>query len=310
VRVADVGSGNCGVPGETLAVQTDDDFSDISNCTTIHGNVFLHGYTSEDNQTAMSLPVNLQSVQGGVFCSGSDTNVSILTIQALGLSSIATQTNTSNNTSSYRNRGLIIADYVNLTEFLFPVLSTVGSDLVIARNLQVNTVQFPSLSVVLGNVDISGAFNNVSLPALERVTGSINLQSNNDFDCPSFENVSIGGFINCIKTTDPQPLPADNATTQINATATASGPASSASASASASSKSSASKTYSFSTYFQFSGMCAGSIEVDVSLFPSRVHDMIAYHNANPTVHFLRVFSSNRFDVRLDFAWHCIKSEQ
>jgi len=247
----------------------------------------------------MSLPDSLQAVQGGVFCSGAGSNVSILTIQALGLVSVAAQANTSN----YHNRGLIISDYLNLTEFLFPSLTSVGSDLVIARNLQVNDVHFPSLTIVKGNLDITGGFSQVSLPKLESVSGSINLQSSNDFDCPTFTNVKVGGFINCVKSINPQPFVADNETTQINATGTAgaSGSASSASASASASgsSKSSASKTYSFSAYLQFSGICHVWMEVDASLFPFRVYDVIAYHNPNSNTHFLSV----SVEINLASAW-------
>jgi len=285
--VADVDSGNCGAPGQTLAVETDDGFDGIANCTTIQGSVLLHGYTNESNQSSMSLPDKLQSVQGGVLCSGAGSNVPVVTIQALGLVSVATQANPSH----YDNGGLIIADYLNLTEFLFPSLSSVGSDLVIARNLQVNDIQFPSLTTVVGNLDISGGFNYLFLPKLQSVTGNINLQSSRDFDCPTFTNVTVGGFINCFKTTDPQPFAADNATTQINATATtsASGSASSASASASGSSKSSASKTFSFSTYLQFWGIRHFRMEVDASVFPPSVYDVIAYHNANSNIHFLCV---------------------
>jgi hypothetical protein len=155
------------------------------------------------------MPSALQSITGTLYCSGQGLDQTTDSIEGNSLSTVASdQTDAS-------TIGFEIVDYPALSLLSFPRLNTVGSSFVIARNQQLTTIEFPSLTSVNGNVDITGSFQSVNMAALGLVKGNINLQSSYpNFVCPSFNNITITGTYSCaVNVANPQPLPADNSST-------------------------------------------------------------------------------------------------
>jgi hypothetical protein len=98
-------------------------------------------------------------------------------VQSVGLGS--SSPSNQNSLSMLNNAVLATVD--------FPSLEAIGGSLVIANNSALSDINgFPALASVGGNVDLTGDFDSVSLPALDRVGGGVNIQSSNpDFQCPS-----------------------------------------------------------------------------------------------------------------------------
>ena len=172
------------------------------------------------------MPSALQSITGTLYCSGQGLDQTTDSIEGNSLSTVA-----SDQTDSGTTVGFEIVDYPALSLLSFPRLNTVGSSFVIARNQQLTTIEFPSLTSVNGNVDITGSFQSVNMAALGLVKGNINLQSSYpNFVCPSFNNITITGTYSCaVNVANPQPLPADNSSTiptsmSASATTTSSSP--------------------------------------------------------------------------------------
>jgi hypothetical protein len=157
------------------------------------------------------MPVALNAITGGLYCSGGNNDSTTKSIIAETLGTVAS--NTTDQTIGHA--GFVIVDYPTLSLLTFPDLATVGLDFIIARNPKLTTIEFPSLKSVSGNVDITGNFETLNLPSLSFVGGSFNLKTSSaSFICPQFLNVSIHGPYSCsVGVNDPQPLPADNSTT-------------------------------------------------------------------------------------------------
>jgi hypothetical protein len=201
---------DCGKPDSTIIVGDLDDLDDFDNCSTLQGSLYL--YTSSDSEyDNITLPSTLQSLSGGLYCSGNGVDETTDSIEAEGLTNVASDPTD----SSVGSVGFVIVDYPTLTLLSFPNLITVGSNFIIARNPKLTKLDFPSLKSVNGNIDITGSFQVVNMTSLTLVSGSINLQSSSaSFVCPRFDNVTIRGTYACsIDVTDPQPLAADNSST-------------------------------------------------------------------------------------------------
>ena len=191
----------------------DNDLDGISNCTTIFGS--LHLQIQGDNTTEPTLQLSelLTTVTGGLLCSGMAVNYSPNAIEALGLNRIASDQSDSSN----QNTGLVISDYQNLTTLKFPSLTYIGSNFVIARNPNTSAIEgFQSLITVAGNLDITGTFDSFALPNIAFVGGNFNVQSSSKiFQCPDINRTVVHGtkFVCAGNVTNPQPLVADNSTT-------------------------------------------------------------------------------------------------
>ena len=113
-------------------------------------------------------------------------------ISAPGLTSIGTAANSSGNVfpswggdeSAYRS--LYIADFPYLDNLSFPVLKTIGANLVIELNRYLLNIDFPKLTDVGGDIYIHGNYTSLSMADLENYGGNLNVQSSSDqFVCPA-----------------------------------------------------------------------------------------------------------------------------
>ena len=238
-----------------------DSVENFDTCSTFLGSLFLHTSTDAEYNN-ITMPPRLGAITGGLYCSGGNNDTTTNLISAVALASIATVPDE----ASTGRVGFVIVDYPSLSTLSFPDLTTVGSEFVIARNPKLVNIGFDNLKSVTGNVDITGNFEVLQLPALEAVNGDINIQTSSaSFVCPLFANVSIVGLYACsVGVNDPQPLAADDYSTNptpVNPIA-ASVPSSSTTGSVSssiASSSSSASTSNAASSNSPSSSATAGS---------------------------------------------------
>ena len=128
----------------------------------------------------------MESITGALTANG----VGATSIQAAGLRTIGT---VSQSGGPYPD-SLAILNSPFLTAASFPQLESIGKDLVLANNSDLKTVNgFPRLQQVGGNVDLTGNFNQVSLPALSSVGGGVNIQTTSgSFTCPIPEDRNNG----------------------------------------------------------------------------------------------------------------------
>ncbi|KAK9369292.1 hypothetical protein V1509DRAFT_483179 [Lipomyces kononenkoae] len=93
--------------------------------------------------------------------------------------------------------GLSIDDNMSLTNMSFPKLTTVGgSGLQVANNTKLTSISgFPNLSTINGALDLEGNFTSASFPSLNLVRGAVNVDSNQNFDCSSFNSLNSNGGI-------------------------------------------------------------------------------------------------------------------
>ena len=183
----------------------------------IEGSLYVHAW---GDIPTLEFSSQLTTVTGGLFCSGDGDNYTTSTIAASGLRSIF-----SNESSPvFLSIGLVISDYQNLSTLSFPALTAVESNLVLARNPLLRKIDgLQSLATVNGNLDITGNFDVLDLPSLRFVNGFLNVKSSSSaFQCSQLNesSVIVTGAFSCEGNVfDPQPLAADNSTT--NATAAA-----------------------------------------------------------------------------------------
>jgi Receptor L domain len=224
----------CGTPGQIIGISDGDDVDDLANCSVVQGSLYIH---ASGNYTTLDFPSGITTVTGGLFCSGDGADIVTVSITADGLRSIFSN----QSAAEFRSIGLVISDYKNLNSLSFAALTTVESDLVLARNPLLQDIDgLKSLSTVNGNLDITGNFNSLDLSSLTLVNGSLNVKSSSpSFDCSQINpGVIVTGSFSCAASVlDPQPLASDNSTTN----ATAAAPTSSTSASSSAPTSSSTS---------------------------------------------------------------------
>lgn len=187
-----------------------DDFDDFDDCSAFLGSLYI--YTSSDSEyDNITMPSALQSIAGGVYCSGRSVDETTDSIQAENLTTVASDSTD----PTVGSVGFVIVDYPTLSSLSFPSLIDVGSNFIIARNPKLSTIVFPSLKSVNGNVDITGSFETLDMTSLALVNGNINLQSSSaSFVCPMFDNVVVRGNYACsVDVDNPQPLAADNSST-------------------------------------------------------------------------------------------------
>ena len=150
----------CGKSGTTLAIANADDLSSINDCPVISGSLYINAQGDIDTLT---LPPNLHTVTGGLFCSGASLTYLTDTIIALGLGTIGSD----HSDNSINGIGLVISDYSNLATLKFPNLTTIGSNFVVARNSLLNNIDgFQAVQTVSGNLDITGNFDTFTLPSV------------------------------------------------------------------------------------------------------------------------------------------------
>jgi hypothetical protein len=116
----------CGSSGSTITIASVDNLTDIDNCNTILGSLYIH---AKGATGTLTLPSSLQTITGGLFCNGTGADYPTEQIQAMGLTSVL-----SNDTSAISSSGLVFSDYSDLTNLLFPNLTTIGSNFVVVRN--------------------------------------------------------------------------------------------------------------------------------------------------------------------------------
>jgi len=76
-----------------------------------------------------------------------------------------------------------------VTELDFPKLTEIGGGFKVHNNSKLEVIDgFPKLNQVRGAIDIVGNLKNVTLPSLEDVQGSFNLQTTEEFDCSEFDS--------------------------------------------------------------------------------------------------------------------------
>jgi hypothetical protein len=183
----------------------------------------------------------MSSVSGGLFCSGSALNYSTSAISALGLTAVSLNSqDAAGNVVDF-----VIADYDNLTSLSFPKLAEIGSNFVLTRNPMMRELNgFEALARITGNLDITGSFDTLSLPNLQLVSGSVNIQTtSSNFTCPiSNQGMVQGNFVCRGNVANPQPL-SNGTTVPLNQTTTQVGPTSTSISSTSTSTASSTSQT-------------------------------------------------------------------
>lgn len=129
---------------------------------------------------------------------------SLLTVnQSIGFRGNQFESFTAPNLTRTGERGTIIfAGNDRLTNISFPQLETIGGDLLIVNNTELDNIDgFPELATVGGAVVLGGDFSNASLPALDDVRGSLRIQTSAQFDCGPFNRLRtervVKGEANC-----------------------------------------------------------------------------------------------------------------
>ncbi|KAI9923953.1 hypothetical protein ASPWEDRAFT_34678 [Aspergillus wentii DTO 134E9] len=107
---------------------------------------------------------------------------------------------------------LIFNDNSKLANLTLSQLKTVNGGFQIARNDKLANITFPKLEVITGALDFTGAFDDVSLPALKNVKGGFNMKSTGNFECKTFKTLQDDNVIHgkyACKAEDPNPTTKD-----------------------------------------------------------------------------------------------------
>lgn len=198
-------SGNCGHSGGYVSIASSSDLDSISECTTIAGDLII----TPGSLSSINLPSGLQTISGSLVLDGQNT-ASTESISAPGLSSVGASQSTGAQGFSglVSTSGLVIGNFPSLTNFSFPSLATIQSNFLVENIPQVNSISMPELSNVNGNLDLTGNFNSVQLPALTAVSGGVNVETTSPgFQCPNNIHGSTKGssFICEGNVTNPDP---------------------------------------------------------------------------------------------------------
>ncbi|TKA75635.1 hypothetical protein B0A49_02324 [Cryomyces minteri] len=116
---------------------------------------------------------------------------------------------------TFTGGGLNITNNNLLADIAFDQLVSVNGDLNILKNPKMTNLSgFPGLSSVGAKLDLTGAFTNVSLPALRNVRGDMTVQSSESLNCTALqdEKFAVHGKYVCLENSTPTSSPA-NATT-------------------------------------------------------------------------------------------------
>ncbi len=122
------------------------------------------------------------------------SNLSFASLQAVnGSFGVNNNSFTTLNLSSVEKVGQTIAVFNNneLTSLDFSNVTTLAGDLTVANNTALEAIDgFKELEVVRGSITLTGDLANVTLPALDSVTGSFKVDSGNkDFDCDNIKEI-------------------------------------------------------------------------------------------------------------------------
>jgi hypothetical protein len=161
-------TGSCGVSGGYISITNPGDLASINECTALEGDVII---TPGAGMTSVNLPSALKSVGGSLVFDGQNT-ATISSISAPGLTSIgSTQSNGAQGlTDLVTTNGLAIGNFKSLTSMLFPNLVSIQANFMVENNPQLlGIIDMPELSNVGGNIDLTGTFNSVDLPALTKI---------------------------------------------------------------------------------------------------------------------------------------------
>ncbi|KAI8599417.1 hypothetical protein EDD21DRAFT_324452, partial [Dissophora ornata] len=197
LKVEDTGLDNSGTtPWSSLPKATDLGISnnkflksiDMPSLTAVSGRLVIaaNGLMEGKGQgSSLHLP-NLTSVSNCTFRHLTDLQVPSLSEVSSSLSFDETNLQTIT-VPQLKNVGQTLSIVSNnvLNNISFSELTSIGGALLIANNTQLTNVSgFDKLKDISGVLNMRGAFNNVSLPAVSTVQGGMSVQSSsNSFDC-------------------------------------------------------------------------------------------------------------------------------
>ncbi|KAK5019539.1 hypothetical protein BJ546DRAFT_366509 [Cryomyces antarcticus] len=118
---------------------------------------------------------------------------------------------------TFTGGGLNITNNNVLADIAFGHLVSVNGDLNILENPKLaNLSGFPGLSSVGAKLDLTGAFTNVSLPALRNVRGDMTVQSSESLNCTALqdEKFAVHGKYVCLENSTPTSSAVNATTTQ------------------------------------------------------------------------------------------------
>jgi len=141
---------------------------------------------------------------------------------------------------------LTIENNDDLEKIDFSNLTTIGGGFVIENNTELKTIDnLDDLKTIDGAVVLKGDFDKCSIPNLKTVRGAFTVDSTGDFSCSAFDKVSKEGYIrgdyNC-KASSSSSAASKTKTSSSSKTGSASSESGSASSDSSSSSKTSSSK--------------------------------------------------------------------
>ncbi|KAG5297565.1 GPI-anchored cell wall organization protein Ecm33 [Histoplasma ohiense] len=93
---------------------------------------------------------------------------------------------------------LVFASNSDLKNISLPSLKTVNGAFIIANNTELQRIDgVPKLTTVFGALDFTGNISKVDLPSLKEVSGELNLQTTQKFDCDALKAQvgSVGDFV-------------------------------------------------------------------------------------------------------------------
>ncbi|KAK9317630.1 hypothetical protein V1524DRAFT_196422 [Lipomyces starkeyi] len=151
---------------------------------------------SFNGKTAVSFPY-LQWAYNLTFQDVSSVNTPVLSVVNASYLLISNVFNSFSAPNLTTVGGLSIDENMSLTNISFPKLTTIGgSGLQVSNNTKLSTiVGFPNLTTVNGAIVLEGNFTNATFPSLTLVRGAVNIDSNDDFDCSSFNSLNSQGGI-------------------------------------------------------------------------------------------------------------------
>ncbi|KAF2660507.1 hypothetical protein K491DRAFT_61315 [Lophiostoma macrostomum CBS 122681] len=99
---------------------------------------------------------------------------------------------------------LTFSNNPNLTTIDVSRLTGIYGGLDVTSNTQVLQMAFDNLEIIGGFVQLSGAFTNVSMPAMSRITGAFTVRSTGDITnlCNSLEKQQLTGHYTCMPNAD------------------------------------------------------------------------------------------------------------
>ncbi|OMJ16349.1 Meiotic expression up-regulated protein 10 [Smittium culicis] len=137
-------------------------------------------------------------------------------------------------------KNLSITNNKNLKSFSFTELTTIGGDVSISENGQLNSVgplSLPKLSVVQGKFEASGNINTFVLPGITSIIGGYSLNYSGTFDCNALKE-SIQSKVNSFKCTKSESSTGSSPQNNPSATGTSSNTSSKSQSSSNSSSSS------------------------------------------------------------------------